>query len=113
MLLIHNDHADVGKWGKKCRSCADGNGDIPTQYTIPLVIPFARGKTTVENGNTLSEPGPEPSLHLCNQRDFRNKDNDGMLAVYRGFGQTQIDLCFAASGHTSQQIGGKSSAQRG
>ena len=108
VFLVHDDEAERFDRRKNRRARADDDARAALADFVPFIVAFAGGQVAVQHGDKRlefagTEPRLEPLDGLRRERNFRHKHN-GALALFERVGEgLQINLGFAAAGHSMKQ----------
>ncbi len=107
VLLVHNDHPNVGKGGKKGGPGADNHVDLPVFGPLALVIFFSRRQGGVQDADSVPEPVVKPQQGLVGEGDLRDQHHSLPSPGPHLLHNLQIHFCLAASGDPVEKAGAR------
>ncbi|OQB37659.1 MAG: hypothetical protein BWY09_01552 [Candidatus Hydrogenedentes bacterium ADurb.Bin179] len=105
MLLVHHDHAEVGKGREYGRAGANHDAYLPLPRQAPGVIALPVAQAAVQDGDILFEPCIEAAHCLRGQGNFGNQHDGGTVQGQYFFDSLQVDFRFTRTRNTVDEKG--------
>ncbi|OQC07028.1 MAG: hypothetical protein BWX80_01281 [Candidatus Hydrogenedentes bacterium ADurb.Bin101] len=105
MLLVHHDHAEVGKGREYGRAGTNYDAYLPLPRQAPGIIAFPIAQAAVQDGDILFEPCIKAAYRLGGQGNFGNQHDGGTVQGQYFFNSLQVDFRFTRTGNAVDEKG--------
>ena len=103
MLLVHNDETEAGEGSEGGRPRSHHDVGLPALDAAPLIQPFARRETAVQQRDPVCKAGAESLSRQGCQGDLRNQHERLPALPDNLLDDLKIDLGLPAPGRAEQK----------
>ena len=105
LLLVHDDHTQIGHGREDSRAGAHHDGSLPHKDAAVGVQPLPRGQPRVNDRHPMAVAVVEDAQHLRGQADLGKQDNGSLPPIQHAVDHFQNHAGLAASRHAVKQGG--------